>query len=177
MIKLIDILKEVTGNSEIPQQAYTGKVYSNNSNVWTHGTNRDETIKAIKDKGEFFGLNETPDTFQYEINKGVSGNKQNSNAPNFLKGALFQGIENVKYLITFEAKQKYPGDSFESNNWKEVDYSLIPNRFRANKTSFNKSDKIGVIKPEFRDIKNFRFYRLNSEDKKFYEFDIDKVKF
>lgn len=176
MIKLGDLLREVVGDAEIPQEAYTGKTYSNNPNVWTHGTNRDETIQTIKSKGEFFGINETPDSFQYEIIKGISGNKQNSNSPNFLKGDLYPGVEEVKYLITFDAKQSYPGDDFESDNWKDVDYPLIPNRFRVNKTNFNKSGEIGVLKPEFRDIKYFRFYKLNPDDKKFHEFDIDKAK-
>ena len=48
MIKLIDILREIVEDLEIPQEAYTGKVYSNSSNIWTHVSRHDEIIEDIK---------------------------------------------------------------------------------------------------------------------------------
>lgn len=162
MIKLIDILKEVAGT------------YRDGDNIWTHGTNRDETISTIKSTKKFFGPGETAGSFEYDINKGLSPNRQNYNSPNFFRGKLYPGVENSKYLITFEPKQKYPGDDFDSENWSNVDYPLIPNGNRMNRRSFKKSDNIGIIKPEYRDIKNFKFYKKDPNTNQFVEFDINK---
>jgi hypothetical protein len=146
-------------------------VYQNNDDTWTHITSKDEVIELIKSKGKWLGINEDPNEFNYAITR-ISPDKQNTNTPNFLKGKLYLGPTH-KYLITFKPKQKYPGDNFESLNWKEVDYPLIPNSNRANKKSFAASDKIGVLKPEYRDKKNFKFYKYNEDIKKYIEFDID----
>lgn len=161
MIKLIDILKEIND------------VYQNDADTWVHATSRDEVINSIKSKGKWLGINEDPSEFSYTINPKISGDRQNSNVPNFNKGAIYAGYDQ-KYLITLKPKQKYPGDDFESLNWKEVDYPLIPNSGRFNKKSFKDSSKIGVLKPEYRDSDNFRFYQYDNASKKYYEFDIDE---
>lgn len=161
-MKFIDILKEAISRLE----------YSDNSNTWTHVTNRDETIDQIKSKKLFLGPNEDTSEFNYEINKGISANKQNTNVPNFYRGKIYPGGFGSKYLITLKPKQSYPGDDFESQNWKDVDYPFIPNSNRANKISFKKSGDVGVLKPEYRDIDNFKFYRYDDNSKKYIEFDI-----
>ena len=162
MIKLIDILNELTSKKPIE--------YKDNPNTWTHLTNRPETIKIIKKAKAFWGINERADEFSYEINKGLSGNRQNPNSPNFYRGKLYPGTEGIQYLITFNSSKSFPGNNFESNDWSTVDYPLIPNGNRVNRISFQKSDNIGILKPEFRDIKNFKFYKYNNVSKKYEEF-------
>lgn len=164
MIKLVDILKEINN------------IYQNDIDTWTHATDRVEVINTIKSKKKWLGVNEDPNDFSYTINaKRLSADKQNTNVPNFYKGSLYPGASQ-KYLITFTPKQKYPGDNFESSNWKEVDYPLIPNSNRVNRLSFNASGKIGVLKPEYRGIENFKFYQLDPSTKKYVEFDIENFK-
>jgi hypothetical protein len=165
MIKLINILKEIAGD-----------VYKDDSNTWTHITNSDELIQTIKKKGEWIGKNENLKDFQYDVStETFILSRNNSNSPNFYKGKLYPSKSFHKYLITFKPNKSYPGDDFESLNWKEVDYPLIPNSNRINKISFNKSGDIGVLKPEYRDIKNFKFYQLDPNTKKFIEFDINTI--
>lgn len=161
MIKLVDLLNEIAG-----------EIYRDDSNTWTHVTNRPETIEAIKKTKAFWGINEDASDFSYEINSGLSANKQNQNSPNFYRGKLYIGTEGTPYLITFKATKSFPGDDFESNNWKTVDYPLIPNGNRTNRISFKKSANIGILKPEFRDIKNFKFYKYDPSTKKYVSFDI-----
>lgn len=165
MIKLINILKEITE-----------KVYKDDSNTWTHLTNKVEVLSNIKREKAFLGINEDLDEFNYTINVKLSGDKQNPNVPNFYKGGLY-GVNStkIKYLITFKAKETYPGDSFESTNWKEVDYPLIPNENRGNRLSFQISRKIGVLKPEYRGIDNFNFYQYDSGMDKYVPLNLDKI--
>ena len=161
MIKLLDLLFE------------NNDVYPKDNDTWTHTTSRDEVIELIKSKGKWLGINEDLDEFNYTINsKKLSIDKQNPNVPNFKKGEIYADYY-LKYLITIKPKQRYPGDNFESLNWKEVDYPLIPNLSRVNRKSFANSSKVGVLKPEYRDKKNFKFYKYNEDIKKYIEFDID----
>lgn len=155
MIKLINILKEAVEG-----------VYQDNPNTWTHVTSREETIQSIKQKKQFLGPNEDPKEFSYDINQGISANKQNQNVPNFLKGKIYPGGEKSKYLITLTPKEPYPGDG--DKDWKTVKYPFIPNSNRANRKNFKISGGIGVLKPEYRDIKNFKFYQLEGD--KYVEF-------
>ena len=164
MYRLASLLVEVLNEA--------AEVYKDDPSTWTHVTSREETIQQIKHKKAFFGPNESPSDFQYEINKGISANKQNQNSPNFYKGSIYPGAEGTAYLIAFKAKQTYPGDDFESQDWKEVDYPLIPNGNRVNRVSFKKSNNIGVLKPEYRGINNFTLYKYNAESKQYVEFDI-----
>ncbi len=155
-------------------EAANGDTYRDDSNTWTHVTSRDEAIQKIKQQKKFLGPNEDTSEFSYEINKGVSANKQNPNSPNFYKGKLYPGAEGGKYLITITPKQSYPGDDFISDNWKDVDYPLIPNGNRTNKQSFKKSSNIGVLKPEYRNVDNLTFYKYNEDTKTYEEFNIDE---
>lgn len=163
MIKLIDILKE----------ALSSDIYRDEENVWTHVTNKKEVIDNIKKAKAFWGVNEKKEDFTYYIplsgKEKLTAGKQNSSSPNFYKGKIYLGGEGIKYLITFKSPKPYPGDSKESNNWEEIDYPLIPNGNRANKISFNNSANIGILKPEFRDIKNFKFYEYDEENKVYKE--------
>lgn len=164
MIKLINILKEI--NSE--------EIYKDDSNTWTHVSKNENTIKSIVQKGKFLGINENLNEFSYEINPKISANKQNTNSPNFYQGKIYPGAEGTLYLITFTTNKSYPGDDFESSNWKEVDYPVIPNGNRMNRVSFKKSSNIGILKPEYRDIKNFKFYKYNGEN--YIKFDPKEIK-
>lgn len=165
MIKLINILKEITGEE-----------YKDDSNTWTHLTDKIEVLKSIKQEKAFYGINEDPEEFNYTINVKLSADKQNPNSPNFLKGELYNGGKNkLKYLITFKSPKSYPGDNFESSNWKDVDYPLIPNGNRGNRLSFQKSSKIGILKPEYRDIDGFNFYKYDAGTDKYVAMNIDKI--
>ena len=162
MIKLINILKEMYLDEAIE--------YKDDSNTWTHTTSNKVVIDSIIKNKKWLGVNEKLEDFSYDVNQKLSANKQNTNVPNFYKGTIYPGVSGT-YLITFKPKETYPGDNFESNNWKDVEFSLIPNANRTNKKSFKISGMIGVLKPEFRSIENFKFYKLGS-DKKYYEFNI-----
>jgi hypothetical protein len=165
MIKLINILKEITED-----------IYKDDSNTWTHVTSKVEVLSNIKREKAFIGINEDLDDFSYVINLKLSADKQNSTAPNFYKGGLYDGgSSKSKYLITFKAKESYPGDSFEATNWKEVDYPMIPNGNRVNRVSFQKSSKIGILKPEYRDIDNFKFYQYDPSTDNYVPLNLDKI--
>ena len=66
----------------------------------------------------------------------------------------------IKWLVTTDL----PDDAFQ------------PNINGGNTDTLEKSHDIGVLKPQHRDIKNFKFYKYNTTDKKWYEFNIDKIK-
>jgi len=148
-------------------------MYSRTNGAWTNSDigvieyDGDENYIAVQ---AFWGINEYASDFDYEINKGLSANKQNQNSPNFYKGKLYPGTEGTLYLIAFKVNKSFPGDDFESNDWKNVDYPLIPNGNRQNRLSFQKSANIGILKPEFRDIKNLKFYQYNPDIKKYVSF-------
>ena len=164
MIKLLDLLNELTSKKPIE--------YKDNPNTWTHVTSNKEVISDIIKNKKWLGVNEKLEDFSYEVNKKLSANKQNTNVPNFYKGTIYPGASGGTYLITFKVVKNYPGDNFESNNWSTVDYPLIPNSNRVNKISFNKSGLIGILKPESRAIKNFKFHKYNNISKKYEEFNI-----
>jgi len=165
MIKLVDLLIEIT-------------TYSDKPNTWVHVTSKDETIEKIKGTGKFLGIDENLDEFEYEVQKGLKINKNNPNSPNFYKDEIYPvGVPNdIKYVIVFSTDKKYPGDDAEYQNWKEVDYPVIPNGNRVNRLSFKQSSKIGILKPKYRDKKFFKFYQYNPENKKHEEFNIENWK-
>jgi hypothetical protein len=168
MIKLIDILKEVIEDLEIPQEAYTGKIYSNSPNIWTHVSKHDGVIEDIKRKNKWISRGENLDHFVYGTQhmqgKKFYLSKDNKNSVYMKKGSLYISEPNEKYPIKWLITADLPDDSFQ------------PNINGGNTDTLEQSHNIGVLKPEYRDIKNFKFYRFNPTDKKWYEFDIDKIK-
>lgn len=165
-MKLIDILLEI------------GDIYQNNDNTWTHFTKNEDLIKYLKLKKKWVGRDENLENFDYEVqNSRFSITRANRSSPNFLKGKAYPGAEGSQYLITMTPKEKYPGDDFESLNWEKEKFPFIPNLNGGNKKSFKDSMLVGVLRPEYRDIDNFRFYEYNEEDKKYHEFDIEKKTF
>jgi hypothetical protein len=161
MIKLINILQEVVGS-----------IYKDDPNTWTHATNRDEVIQSIKQKGKWIGKDENLDAFVYKVQPGrFITSKDNGSVPNFFKGKPYPGTEGTKYLITFTPKQQFP--DIESYDWSEVDYPLMPSKNFSNNKSFKQSGNIGILKPEYRDKKNFKFYKFDG--KNYVEFDINNI--
>lgn len=167
MIKLIDILKEING------------VYQDDGNTWTHFSRNEDLIKYLKLKKKWIGKDENLNNFDYEVeNSRFATARANRTSPNFLKGKAYPGTQGSQYLITITPKENYPGDDFESFNWGEEKFKfpLIPNLNGSNKKSFKASMLVGVLRPEYRDIDNFRFYEYNQEDKKYHEFNIEDFK-
>ena len=168
MIKLIDILREIVEDLEIPQEAYTGKVYSNSSNIWTHVSRHDEIIEDIKKKRKWVSINEDLSSFVYgtEHTKGKKFylSKDNKSSAYMQKGTLYISEPTEKYPIKWLITTDLPDDAFQ------------PNINGGNTDTLKQSHNIGVLKPEYRDIKNFEFYRFNPTDRKWYEFDINKIK-
>lgn len=168
MIKLIDLLREMIEDLEIPQDAYTGKVYSNSPNVWTHVTRHDAAIEDIKRKGKWLSRGEDLNHFVYgtEHTKGKKFHlaKDNKNSVYMKKGELYISEPSEKYPIKWLITTDLPDDAFQ------------PNINGGNTDTLEQSHDIGVLKPEYRAIKNFQFYRYNPDDKKWHEFDINKIK-
>ena len=168
MIKLIDILNEVIEDLEIPQEAYTGKVYSNSSNIWTHVSRHDGIIEDIKKKRKWIGKHEDLSWFRYGTehtkDKKFYLSKDNKSSVYMQKGELYISEPTEKYPIKWLVTTDLPDDAFQ------------PNINGGNTDTLKQSHNIGVLKPEYRDIKNFEFYRFNPTDRKWYEFDINKIK-
>lgn len=168
MIKLYDILLEIGG------------IYQDDDNTWTHFTRNEDLIKYLKEKKKWIGRGESMENFDYEVPVGgLSITRANRTSPNFLKGEAYPGAYGLQYLVTLTPKERYPGDNFESLNWGEEKFKFpfIPNLNGVNKKSFKDSRFVGVLRPEYRDIDNFRFYEYNKEDKKYHEFDIESKTF
>ena len=168
MIKLIDLLREMVEDLEVPQEAYTGKVYSDSPNVWTHVTRHDAAIEDIKRKRKWLGKHEDLTRFvygtQHRQGKRFPLTKDNKNSIYMQKGGLYIAEPTEKYPIKWLITTDLPDDAFQ------------PNINGGNTDTFKQSYDIGVLKPKYRDIKNFKFYRFNPNDKKWHEFDIDKIK-
>ena len=172
MIRLIDILKEAIEDLVVPQEAYTGKIYSNSPNVWTHLTPYAAFIIDIKKRGELLDKGENKANFPYGV-KPPTGkfDLTKTGGLYFKKGELYTTDHdkyNQKWLITTDL----PDEAFQ------------PNINQGNTETFEQSNYIGALKPHpegktspnYRDINNFKFYHINPTDKKWYEFDIDKIK-
>ena len=168
MIKLLSILREVVEDLEVPQDAYTGKVYSNSPNVWTHVSIHDGVIEDIKKKRKWISRDEDLAHFVYGTDhlkgKRFSLSKDNKSSIYMKKGALYVSEPSDKYPIKWLVTTDLPDDAFQ------------PNINGGNTDTLEQSHDIGVLKPEHRDIKNFEFYKYNPTDKKWYEFNIDKLK-
>jgi hypothetical protein len=168
VIKLLSILREVVEDLEVPQDAYTGKVYNNSPNVWTHVSRHDGVIEDIKKKRKWISRDEDLAHFVYGTDhlkgKKFSLSKDNKSSIYMKKGALYISEPSEKYPIKWLVTADLPDDAFQ------------PNINGGNTDSLEKSHDIGVLKPEYRDIKNFEFYKYNPTDKKWYEFNIDKLK-
>ncbi len=139
IVNYIDFLKESNFLSNIFNKKEKLEM---TADTWTHGTWSMEIIEAIKKTGKFIGKKENLDDFNKEF-KGSFRVQTNLHAPNFYKGGFFHGYENAAYLITTTI-----GDDAFQPNWNAKNYNTL-----------EESQNVGVLKPEFRDLKNFKFWK------------------
>lgn len=120
-----------------------------NSNTWTHATWNPKLINHLLGGKDFIGNKEDLKDFNVP-QKGPFATFVNRNAPNFLKGDIFHGFEANSYLITTDLDD----EAFQPN-WNGRNYD-----------NFKDSANVGVLKPEYRDAKNFKLWkRVPMKDK------------
>ncbi len=120
------------------------------SDTWTHSTWSADLINHLLSGKPYIGKKEKLDDFNVPLTGFLKG-KTNINSPNFKKGEIFSGFESNKYLITTDLDDK----AFQPN-WNGSNYDAL-----------DKSQNVGVLKPEYRDAKNFKFWkRVNIEGNK-----------
>jgi len=118
------------------------------SNTWTHATHSEELMKHLKNGGKYIGSKEDLSKFNITI-KGPFRTSTNQHAPNFKKGSIFSGYEISPYLITTDL----PDSAFQPN-WNSTNYN-----------SFEDSQNVGVLKPEYRDAKHFKLWMRTRDGK------------
>ena len=115
MIKLLSILREVVEDLEVPQDAYTGKVYSNSPNVWTHVSKHDGVIEDIKKKRKWISRDEDLAHFVYGTDhlkgKRFSLSKDNKSSIYMKKGALYVSEPSDKYPLKWLVTTDLPDDA------------------------------------------------------------------
>lgn len=122
------------------------EIFKQKPNIWTHTTYSDELINHLKSGGNFVGKKEDLSKFNIP-DKGTFATYVNQHVPNFKRGLIFQGFELHPYLITTEL----PDSAFQPN-WNSKNYSNLKD-----------SQNVGVLKPEYRDSKNFKLWKRNNE--------------
>ena len=122
------------------------EIFKQKPNIWTHTTYSDELINHLKYGGDFIGKKEDLSKFNIPI-KGSFATFVNQHSPNFKKGSIFQGFEQHPYLITTEL----PDSAFQPN-WNSKNYDNL-----------NDSQNVGVLKPEYRESKNFKLWKRNNK--------------
>lgn len=123
------------------------EIFKLKPNIWTHTTYSEELINHLKDGGDFIGKKEDLTKFNIPI-KGSFATFINQHSPNFKKGSIFQGFEQHPYLITTDL----PDDAFQPN-WNSKNYD-----------NFRDSQNVGVLKPEYRNSKNFKLWKSNKNN-------------
>tara|TARA_R110000782_G_scaffold182467_1_gene272825 strand:- start:1011 stop:10463 length:9453 start_codon:yes stop_codon:yes gene_type:complete len=117
---------------------------------WTHRTSSLEAVLDFVNSGEVKGEGRTIEGFTAEVGKNEMNPVSQRGEVNFQKGGLYgkQIGKPGEYIIITKQSQ----DNF------------IPNRSGVNKSSFDKSKDIGILKPgEGRKIKNFDIYKVNED--------------
>lgn len=114
--------------------------------TWTHATSSEDLITKLKKGEKFIGKKEDLSKFNIP-DKGPFATYTNQHAPNFKKGGLFKGYEITPYLITTEL-----GDEAFQPNWNAKNYD-----------SLEDSSNVGVLKPDYRDAKNFKLWKRNKK--------------
>jgi hypothetical protein len=125
----------------------TKEIFKENPNIWTHTTYSEELINHLKNGGDFIGNKEDLTKFNVP-DKGRFAEYVNQHSPNFKKGSIFHGFEQHPYLITTDL----PDEAFQPN-WNSKNYD-----------NFNDSQNVGVLKPEYRESKNFKLWKKNKNN-------------
>jgi hypothetical protein len=135
--------------------------------TWTHLTSSPEIIPNIVKTGQWITPGENLLNFTTKVDNASTligdsffVGKQNALAPNLQKGKFFSTPQpNHKFLITTDLAES----------------AFQPNINRVNWSTFEQSKGVGVLKPQFRDMKNFNFY-LQGDDGVFYLLDKNILK-
>lgn len=111
------------------------------SDTWTHATWSEDLINQLLSGKPLIGKKENLKDFNVPK---VSPFRTlvNVHAPNFKKGDIFPGFEINKYLITTDLDN----NAFQPN-WNSVNYD-----------NFENSANVGVLRPEYREAKNFKLW-------------------
>jgi hypothetical protein len=123
------------------------EIFKQRPNIWTHLTDSEELVNNLKSGHDFIGKKELLTKFNVPM-KGAFATYVNQHSPNFKKGSIFQGFEQHSYLITTEL----PDEAFQ------------PNWNRRNYDNLTDSQNVAVLKPEYRDAKYFRLWKLNKNN-------------
>lgn len=135
-----------------------GEVFTPTENTWTHLTNNIGGIADMLFGGRFIGKGEDLANFTKDVStERFNINRENGGSPYFQKGKLL-GTPFQKYLIVTEGDNKF-----------------TPNINKANAASFEESQGVGVLNPEFRDKGNFEVYVRNEQDGQYYKADLNKL--
>ena len=110
--------------------------------TWTHATNSEELVQRILSGQPYVGRKEDLNQFN-RPNRGSFATYVNQHAPNFKRGGVFSGYEISDYIITTEL----PETAFQPN-WNATNYD-----------SFDASQQVGVLRPQYRAASNFKVWR------------------
>lgn len=110
--------------------------------TWTHATNSDQLVQRILSGEPFIGRQEDLSRFN-RPDKGTFTTYTNQHAPNFKRGSLFSGYEISDYIITTDL----PETAFQPN-WNATNYD-----------TFDQSQQVGVLRPQYRAVSNFKVWR------------------
>jgi hypothetical protein len=124
----------------------TGEKFVPGENKFTHLTNHFDVVKQILGKGQFIGKGEDLANFTKEVStERFHITKDNGGSPYFQKGK-FYGEPTQKYLVVAEGAEKF-----------------TPNINRANSKSFEQSEGIGVLNPEYRGKEHLGIYQRGAD--------------
>ena len=151
-------------------KAKTSTKFVQKPEIWTHLSPAPEIIPNIVKTGKWIPPGENLFQFTTKVNTppvgmdlsniGLSITKQNAKSPYFQKGKFFSPAQTKdKFLVT----TNLPESAFQ------------PNVHYTNYSTFEQSRNVGVLKPQFRDMKNFNFY-LQGDDGAFYLLDKNILK-
>lgn len=144
--KIWKFIEEKETNEGVFDRFKRNEIFIQKPNIWTHSTHSDKLINHLKSGGEFIGKKEDLNKFNIP-DKGSFATFVNQHAPNFKKGSIFYGFEQNPYLITTEL----PDIAFQPN-WNGKNYD-----------NFIDSQNVGVLKPGYRDSKNFKLWKRNNK--------------
>jgi len=113
------------------------------SDTWTHATWSSELINSLLSGKPYITKKEDIKKFNVPIKKVHGRDQANIYSPNFKKGDIFQGYESNPYLITTDLDD----EAFQPN-WNGINYD-----------DFNDSQRVGVLRPDYRDAKHFKLWR------------------
>lgn len=136
--KIKQSIKSVGGGKKV--------MFKMTPDTWAHATRSKELVDLLLSGKDFVGEKEDLIKFNVPI-VGPFAKYDNKDSPNFVKGRLFHGYDKHPYLITTEL----PDEAFQPN-WNSRNYDDL-----------DKSSNVAVLKPEYRDAKNFKLWNRNQD--------------